>query len=148
MMDLPSNCRFESWNIRYGLRQPNNNPTQDCIQSVVFVHGTPWSAVFHPIVEALLARGSYRTLVYDLPGYGQSQDFEDPEDTHTATKSASACLQEILLSISKPRPSRRYSVMWAWTADKVNRHLQSLHMTSPEQSSCELISCLAASLRA
>lgn len=47
------------------------------MKCVVFVHGTPWSsAVFRPIVEALLAKGSYQILVYDLPGYGQSQDLD------------------------------------------------------------------------
>ena len=53
---------------------------------MVFVHGTPWSsAVFRPIVEALLAKESYQILLYDLPGYGQSQDFE-PGSSTTASE--------------------------------------------------------------
>jgi pimeloyl-ACP methyl ester carboxylesterase len=51
---------------------------------VVFVHGTPWSsAVFEPTVKALLAKKSYQILVYDLPGYGQSQNY-DPGSSTTA----------------------------------------------------------------
>ena len=79
-MDLPSTYHFEGWNIQYRLASSahatksttDRHPTK----FVVFVHGTPWtSAVFRPIIEALLAKGSYKILVYDLPGYGQSQNF-------------------------------------------------------------------------
>ena len=52
---------------------------------MVFIHGTPWSsAVFRPVVEALLEKGSYQILVYDLPGYGQSQDFDPDSNTTTS----------------------------------------------------------------
>lgn len=44
---------------------------------VVFVHGTPWcSDVFQPVATALRATGRFNTVVYDLPGYGQSQEFD------------------------------------------------------------------------
>ncbi|EMC99545.1 hypothetical protein BAUCODRAFT_52312, partial [Baudoinia panamericana UAMH 10762] len=43
-------------------------------QTVVFVHGTPWSSkVFVPIAEALHKSFKFRVLLYDLGGYGQSQ---------------------------------------------------------------------------
>lgn len=55
--------------------------------TVVFVHGTPWSSkVFQPIVKALLARGHYQILLYDLPGYGQSQEFEEPNAFDVSSK--------------------------------------------------------------
>jgi pimeloyl-ACP methyl ester carboxylesterase len=90
-MDLPSTYHFQGWNIRYSLAGSNNTSASDLqVKSVVFVHGTPWSsAVFRPIVEALLAKESfqYQILVYDLPGYGQSQDF-NPCSTNTTTSEA------------------------------------------------------------
>lgn len=48
---------------------------------LVFVHGTPWSsAVFAPVLAALEAKERGKecrtTLLYDLPGYGQSQVFD------------------------------------------------------------------------
>lgn len=76
-MDLPSIFKFKGWSIRYKLCTPNNPSTQQPVKLAVFVHGTPWSSVvFRPIIEALLAKGSHGILVYDLPGYGQSQDLE------------------------------------------------------------------------
>ncbi|KAL2071885.1 hypothetical protein VTL71DRAFT_13120 [Oculimacula yallundae] len=79
-MDLPLSLKFEGWNIRYNIlsSQPSSGqPSQ--AKWVVFVHGTPWSSiVFKPTIETLLAKGSYKTLVYDLPGYGQSL-FYDPD---------------------------------------------------------------------
>jgi len=80
-MDLPSTYHFQGWNIRYSLTGSNNLSTSASdrlqVKSVVFVHGTPWSsAVFQPVIEALLAKDSYQILVYDLPGYGQSQDLD------------------------------------------------------------------------
>ncbi|TKA62088.1 hypothetical protein B0A55_12306 [Friedmanniomyces simplex] len=82
-MDLPSTYHYQGWDIRYRLASskdpatttPSGNPKQP--RPVVFVHGTPWSsAVFRPLIEALLTKGPYRILVYDLPGYGQSQNFD------------------------------------------------------------------------
>lgn len=85
-MDLPSTYHYGGWNIRYSRARPENTSStkQSQVKSVVFVHGTPWSsAVYKPIIEALLARGSYDILVYDLPGYGQSQDYHSDSETTT-----------------------------------------------------------------
>ncbi|OBT69230.1 hypothetical protein VE03_01987 [Pseudogymnoascus sp. 23342-1-I1] len=88
-MDLPLTYKFQGWNIQYDLRRSINtvasNPTKT--KCLVFVHGTPWSSiVFKPIIEALLAKGPYQILVYDLPGYGQSQAYNP--DTNTTTSKA------------------------------------------------------------
>lgn len=86
-MDLPSTYHFQGWTIRYSLVKSNSTLASDRQQGkcVVFVHGTPWSsAVFQPIIEALLAKGSYQILVYDLPGYGQSQDYDPGSSTITS----------------------------------------------------------------
>lgn len=86
-MDLPSTYHFRGWNIQYSLTESSNRSASDQSQAkcVVFVHGTPWSsAVFRPTVEALIAKGSYKILVYDLPGYGQSQDFQPSDSTTTS----------------------------------------------------------------
>ncbi|KAE9371100.1 alpha/beta-hydrolase [Stipitochalara longipes BDJ] len=90
-MELPSTYHFQGWSIRYNLATSNNTSTttsdQQRTKCVVFVHGTPWSSVvFKPIIEALLAKGSYKILVYDLPGYGQSQDFVSTSSSTTASK--------------------------------------------------------------
>ncbi|TKA27570.1 hypothetical protein B0A50_04401 [Salinomyces thailandicus] len=85
-MELPSTFEFQGWSIRFAVKKPAavHAPQGKC---VVFVHGTPWSSVvYQPIIEALLARGSYHILVYDLPGYGQSQSYSP--DSHQATSAA------------------------------------------------------------
>ncbi|KAL5348861.1 hypothetical protein ACLOAV_006284 [Pseudogymnoascus australis] len=87
-MNLPSTYEFQGWNIRYDLKRSRNTTgsNQTKAKCLVFVHGTPWSSiVFKPIVEALLAKGSYKILVYDLPGYGQSQDY-NPNSNETTSK--------------------------------------------------------------
>ena len=79
VVELPSAYHLEGWNIRYNLAKSNNSLTSDIpqVKYIVFVHGTPWSsAVFRPTIEALLAKGPYQILIYDLPGYGQSQDLD------------------------------------------------------------------------
>lgn len=74
--DLPSTFTFDNWNIKYGIFEPQNAASKD-IQTVVFVHGTPWSShVFLPLTRALLATKRYRVFLYDLPGYGQSQQHD------------------------------------------------------------------------
>ncbi|KAK7191456.1 hypothetical protein DPSP01_002943 [Paraphaeosphaeria sporulosa] len=71
-LELSQTFSSNGWAIRYGVfgaEKPHD-------QTVVFVHGTPWSsAVFKPLAKALLGRGGYRIVLYDLAGYGQSQDF-------------------------------------------------------------------------
>lgn len=81
-MELSSTFQYQGWDIKYALLESENTTTSDeAVQakSVVFVHGTPWSSVvFRPLIRALLAKGAYKVLAYDLPGYGLSQ-------THTAS---------------------------------------------------------------
>ncbi|KFX96198.1 hypothetical protein O988_05420 [Pseudogymnoascus sp. VKM F-3808] len=88
-MDLPLTHKFQGWDIRYDLKKSPNagsNPAQS--RSVVFVHGTPWSSiVFKPTIEALLAKGPYEILTYDLPGYGQSQSY-NPSNGASTTKAS------------------------------------------------------------
>lgn len=75
-MYLPSTFQFQGWDIRYNLTKSTDNISKRQPKCVVFVHGTPWSsAVFRPIISTLLAKGSYQILVYDLPGYSQSQAY-------------------------------------------------------------------------
>lgn len=76
-MDLTSSFEYEGWTIKYALSSaPPSKPSK----TIVFVHGTPWSAtVFQPLTKALLARNGYRVLLYDLPGYGQSQHLDIPQ---------------------------------------------------------------------
>lgn len=92
-MELPSTYRFQGWTIKYNLLDSSRGSDLDKIReqrSIVFVHGTPWSsAVFRPIVQALLARGPYRILVYDLPGYGRSQELEDVGESYRTPSSQS-----------------------------------------------------------
>ena len=95
-MDLPSVFQFEGWDIRYSLTGPDKPPTsnQQPIKSVVFVHGTPWSsAVFLPTIQALQAKGPYRILTYDLPGYGQSQTYTPNPNDSPATPAPSSLFQ-------------------------------------------------------
>jgi pimeloyl-ACP methyl ester carboxylesterase len=84
-MDLSSTFTCQDWTIRYRLSEPDNSPGPKRKQTttVVFIHGTPWSSdVFQPIAKALLARGGYNVLLYDLPGYGRSQEIQS---IHSAT---------------------------------------------------------------
>jgi pimeloyl-ACP methyl ester carboxylesterase len=61
------------------------------MKCVVFVHGTPWSSVVpQPIAEALFAKRTYQILVYDQPGYGQSQDFDPSSSTTTSTSTSTS----------------------------------------------------------
>lgn len=73
-MDLTRSFKYDCWTIKYAISAPASSQPN---KTVVFVHGTPWSSeVFQPITEALLARHGYRILLYDLPGYGQSQQLD------------------------------------------------------------------------
>lgn len=77
-MELPNTFSYDNWNIKYALSSPHPTP----YRTVVFIHGTPWSsAVFRPIAKALISRTGYRVLLYDLPGYGQSQQ-HGPQSPH------------------------------------------------------------------
>ena len=91
-MDLSSTFVCQNWKIRYGLYEPQNsgNSSSATKSTVVFVHGTPWSSVvFHSIAKALLASNRYRVLLYDLPGYGESQEYQgNSEDSKAGSKFA------------------------------------------------------------
>ncbi|RMY74574.1 hypothetical protein D0862_14093 [Hortaea werneckii] len=92
-MQLPLTFHFQGWNIRYNLLSSTKSDQKSSKQpqSVVFVHGTPWSSVvFQPLIETLLAKGSYQILVYDLPGYGQSQEYHQPVENSKATQGSSS----------------------------------------------------------
>lgn len=78
-MKLSSLFTCQDWTIRYGFFRPDSSANAKSVSpsTVVFVHGTPWSSdVFQPIAKALLARGKYNVLLYDLPGYGKSQEIQ------------------------------------------------------------------------
>ncbi|PSK60178.1 Protein crossbronx [Elsinoe australis] len=74
-LELASTFTHDDWTIRYGLHEPHPTPpTTRPFPTAVFIHGTPWSStVFQPLARALLSRSTHRILLYDLPGYGQSQ---------------------------------------------------------------------------
>ncbi|KAI6855248.1 hypothetical protein KC323_g8428 [Hortaea werneckii] len=94
-MGLPLTFHFKGWNIRYNLLNSAESDRTSTKQpkSVVFVHGTPWSSVvFQPLIETLLAKGPYQILVYDLPGYGQSQEYHRPGDPTQPTQAYSAAV--------------------------------------------------------
>lgn len=79
--------QFQGGNIRYNLAESEGTTTKDepRMKCVVFVHGTLWSSVvYRSTVEALLAKGSYNILVYDLPGYGQTQEYHPGDSTTTS----------------------------------------------------------------
>ena len=87
-MELSSSIDLEGWTVRYMLaesRQKTGITTKyQRPYHVVFVHGTPWSSVvYKPMIEALLAKGQYKILAHDLPGYGQSQAFAPGEEATT-----------------------------------------------------------------
>ncbi|KAI7212518.1 hypothetical protein KC333_g7075 [Hortaea werneckii] len=91
-MELPLFFHFKGWNIRYNLlgSSDSDRTSTKQPQSVVFVHGTPWSSVvFQPLIETLRAKGPYQILVYDLPGYGQSQEYHQPVGNSKATQAPS-----------------------------------------------------------
>lgn len=87
-----------NWKVKYETVNPGNSHSN---RTLIFVHGTPWSSVtFEPLAKALLALGGYRVLLYDLPGYGQSQDSSnDPAregDNDTSIKTQALVLSELL----------------------------------------------------
>ncbi|KAF2485819.1 Alpha/Beta hydrolase protein [Neohortaea acidophila] len=84
-MGLDSTFAFEGWSIKYTFSKSAGNQ-QSPGSTVAFVHGTPWSSVvFQPVAKAMIASGRYSVLLYDLPGYGQSQAFQA---SHPKTENA------------------------------------------------------------
>lgn len=85
--NLPLTFHHEYWTIRYALLTPltPSGPTR----TLIFIHGTPWSStVFLPLAQSLQAtKPTLRILLYDLPGYGQSQHLDTASSsTITTTK--------------------------------------------------------------
>lgn len=81
-LELSQSFTSHGWIIKYGVFGENTEHTLGTYgtQTIVFVHGTPWySAVFKPLARALLSRGGYRVVLYDLAGYGQSQEYCEKE---------------------------------------------------------------------
>jgi pimeloyl-ACP methyl ester carboxylesterase len=79
--NLPSTFHHAGWTIKYALNSPSPSEDTTNLQTLVLIHGTPWSStVFQPLIQSLLSPPSqspiskpHRILLYDLPGYGQSQ---------------------------------------------------------------------------
>lgn len=72
-MKLSSTFPHEGWNIKYTVSTPSTSTRQN-LKTILFVHGTPWSSqVFIPLAKSVLATHNYRIILYDLPGYGESQ---------------------------------------------------------------------------
>lgn len=101
--ELRDGFLYRGWIIRYRsdrgkyARYSNETP----MTWVVFVHGTPWcSDVFRPVTTALRATGRFATVVYDLPGYGQSQEFDpawaDSDVPDTSVKFQGGALAALL----------------------------------------------------
>jgi pimeloyl-ACP methyl ester carboxylesterase len=104
-MELSSEFKSHGWTVKYSLSDRPDNRNGE-VRTIVFVHGTPWSSVvFQPIVRALLSRSQYRILLYDLPGYGQSQQYhsdgqsqqsESPFEGDTSVRTQGAVLADLL----------------------------------------------------
>jgi pimeloyl-ACP methyl ester carboxylesterase len=102
---LPSTFNHASWTIKYALisSQPTKIPPPIDHQTLVLIHGTPWSsAVFSPLARSLLSTHPHLTLLlYDLPGYGQSQHLNasaTTPDSHGFTGSTSIATQASALT--------------------------------------------------
>ncbi|KAJ0114177.1 hypothetical protein J7T55_008012 [Diaporthe amygdali] len=99
--ELPDTFTHNGWSIRYLARQSNDHSRSASANPwVVFVHGTPWSSdVFRPLANALLASGSFNVVLYDLPGYGQSQtlsNFQHESEPDTSVKAQAESLAALL----------------------------------------------------
>jgi len=89
--NLPSTFHHANWTIKYSLLTPPTPPktsNPSALKTLVFVHGTPWSStVFQPLIQSLLSSPSFisqynQILLYDLPGYGQSQSQSQESTQH------------------------------------------------------------------
>lgn len=99
MRTLELTYDFKPWTIRYQLYRGERIEGQHS-RTVVFVHGTPWSSVvFWPFADALMAQGGYNILLYDLAGYGQSQELSDSDESpaaDTSVKTQARLLNDLL----------------------------------------------------
>ncbi|KAF7516272.1 hypothetical protein G7054_g14221 [Neopestalotiopsis clavispora] len=82
--ELPNSFAYNGWSIKYDTRLRKDPQPTSSKAWVVFVHGTPWnSVVFRPLADALYATGRFNIVLYDLPGYGQSQTFSSSGGSST-----------------------------------------------------------------
>lgn len=101
IFDLPETFAHNGWSIRYLARRAKYEDSSAAASPwVVFVHGTPWSSdVFRPLANALSAGGNFNVVLYDLPGYGQSQTFNNSQadlEPDTSVKAQSESLAALL----------------------------------------------------
>ncbi|KAH8898713.1 alpha/beta-hydrolase [Thozetella sp. PMI_491] len=108
--ELPNTLLHRGWSIKYLIYEAE---TRSALTRawVVFVHGTPWSSdVFRPLMGALRATGLYNIVLYDLPGYGQSQAFvaQDEFETDTSVKAQGESFAALLghLNLDGKEPER------------------------------------------
>ncbi|KAL1590767.1 hypothetical protein WHR41_00973 [Cladosporium halotolerans] len=115
--NLPATFHHANWTIKYTLLAPPS-PIQPT-QTLIFIHGTPWSStVFLPLANSLQTTNpTLRILLYDLPGYGQSQHLDTTTTTSNPTSKGFAgttsvhhqatALSALLahLNLSSPAPS-------------------------------------------
>jgi pimeloyl-ACP methyl ester carboxylesterase len=96
--NLPSTFHYAGWTIKYTLLSHptlhHTDPPPTNPKTLVFIHGTPWSStVFQPLIQSLLSSPqfskTYRILLYDMPGYGQSQ-LPYPTTSYPTTTNASS----------------------------------------------------------
>lgn len=110
---LQSTFHHNNWEIKYALLSSSPSPKTTSQssppQTVVFIHGTPWSsAVFTPLATSLLHTApNLKILLYDLPGYGQSQNLTTPTPPgpknfqgSTSVKSQASALAALLSHLS------------------------------------------------
>ncbi|KAM0712102.1 hypothetical protein Q7P37_011196 [Cladosporium fusiforme] len=103
--NLPSTFLHAGWRIKYNLLTSTSTPSTSQPQTLVFIHGTPWSStVFQPLTDPLLKTNTpLRILLYDLPGYGQSQErtttpSSSPSQTPTFQGNTSIATQALTLT--------------------------------------------------
>lgn len=107
-LPLPSTFHHDNWEIKYTLLSPNRTDSTTPTQTLVFVHGTPWSStVFSPLATSLLSTTPNLTiLLYDLPGYGHSQYLTSPTpgpkgfQGSTSVKAQACALATLLVHLS------------------------------------------------
>jgi pimeloyl-ACP methyl ester carboxylesterase len=122
--NLPSTFHHAGWTIKYALLSPKNSTN---LQTLVLIHGTPWSStVFQPLIQSLLSSPSspfsktHRILLYDMPGYGQSQhpypqlpnqtkpsqyNFKDETQPNTSVATQALTLQALLSHLQILNPA-------------------------------------------
>ncbi|KAM0820319.1 putative alpha beta [Seiridium cardinale] len=128
--NLPETFSHKGWSLRYQVRH-GENVSASPKNWVVFVHGTPWcSVVFRHITEALHATGHFNIVLWDLPGYGESQRFESSEtDADTSVKAQGEALAALLhhLNLGGKEEERRPHVVAHDIAGVISLRAHLLH---------------------